>query len=631
MISVLSERIPVDSDSLYDFSCQVRIKGSTPKFWNYITEFVGIRFLYFNGRGDALDTQIWQTAAPQTVWQPVTRYLDVPDSCTALQIELAYESQKETDGCFQIDDIRLKKLAPTPARGFARLVLKPVDEKGQPTFARLQVRRFDGALLTPKDAFEFSEPVPGFVPFPADSCLLDMASGIVMVEGTKGFEYEPVKQKVVLQSGQVRVIKLIFVKSQKRTPGGWYAGDHNQQLFLDAQPRYPFMTVGDVMHLAQAEGLNFLSLKTEENTLRKALNEEGQFSGPRFVGSYGLKISNEFWGNLTSLNATKLTYPVGQNLWPLNSVRMDSHRFSTAHVFVQPYANLDPAAILADIENPEYRSAARELPIVAALGHPVSLDLLSSGGRNTFTALLRDYYRLLNLGFKIGVTGSSGADPAQGNWVPGNPRTYVHTNRLTMKAMAEAYCQGRTIATNGPVVSFKVNGHYPGETVMQVAPEGLFIIELSAFSNSKIKYAEILLNGKVIDKIEADANGRIEWRGTHLVPTSCWVAARVYGAADFDTRVDCLPEVWEQAKGQFAHTSPVYLEVQNRPIFSANTNDIEYYLNWLNAAESALHKAALGKATESEQKLAGSLPIAEQMELAKSKIDAARKVFENKL
>jgi hypothetical protein len=92
-------------------------------------------------------------------------------------------------------------------------------------------------------------------------------------------------------------------------------------------------------------------------------------------------------------------------LWPMSVDWMDAaERAGGAIAFAHPGLNED--ILVKVLTDPKTGHAARELPIAAALDRRFSIDMLTEeGSQADFSMKLRDYFRLLNLGFRLGVFG----------------------------------------------------------------------------------------------------------------------------------------------------------------------------------------------------------------------------------
>jgi hypothetical protein len=168
---------------------------------------------------------------------------------------------------------------------------------------------------------------------------------------------------------------------------------------------------------------------------------------------------------------------------------------------------------------------------------------------------------LWDVGVWVPIVGASGKD---NNRSPlGTMRTYAYVRgEFSLQEWIEAIRKGRTFVTTGPLVEFRANGHRPGDTL---DAEGDVSLVAKVESLTPFKSLEIVENGIVI----ASAQGKFEqllggWsvtlQHTYVPDRSSWVIVRCIGMETF------------------AHTSPIKLQVKDRP------------LNWQVAAAGALRQ-----------------------------------------
>jgi len=165
-----------------------------------------------------------------------------------------------------------------------------------------------------------------------------------------------------------------------------------------------------------------------------------------------------------------------------------------------------------------------------------------------------DWYGLLNCGLHVPLAGGSGK---LDNVVPlGCVRTYARLlpDQLpSYQNWIEAIRAGRTFATNGPLLSFSVEGQDPGATI-NVSNHRPIRILADARSTTPFEVLEIVVNGTVAAQQSASGTPSTAHLEAEInMPEGGWVAAR------------CRGKAWVQGYfgGQriYAHTSPVYIRV----------------------------------------------------------------------
>jgi hypothetical protein len=147
----------------------------------------------------------------------------------------------------------------------------------------------------------------------------------------------------------------------------------------------------------------------------------------------------------------------------------------------------------------------------------------------------------------VGGTDKMGAYTALG-WI----RTYAQLDRnrpFTYDNWAQAVRAGRTVSTNGPLISLAVEGRNIGDAIQLPRTGGGLHVETAAESCWPLGKLEVVYNGRVVASQEARRGARrLHLRERVAVPGSGWIAARCYGQPD------------HPASYVAAHTSPVYVK-----------------------------------------------------------------------
>ncbi|HKJ69419.1 MAG TPA: CehA/McbA family metallohydrolase [bacterium] len=172
---------------------------------------------------------------------------------------------------------------------------------------------------------------------------------------------------------------------------------------------------------------------------------------------------------------------------------------------------------------------------------------------------LDHYYHFLDLGFAITATAGSdfpwcgksrytGGEPTWDAQI-GNARFYTYTGTpFTFDAWKRGVKAGHTFVTSGPMLSLKVNGALPGDTVQVRTGEGITVTAEAYGHPSQVPLEdlEIVAHGEVVERRVSDGSDRSRTRLslTTEIPVSqgMWIAARCQ-AGDI----------------QVAHTTPVYV------------------------------------------------------------------------
>jgi hypothetical protein len=185
------------------------------------------------------------------------------------------------------------------------------------------------------------------------------------------------------------------------------------------------------------------------------------------------------------------------------------------------------------------------------------------------------WYRLLNCGFQIAP--GAGTDVFT-NWrginnIPGSARQYVQTgSTFTWDNWIRNYRAGRVFVTNGPLLSFDVNGQGAGSVIQAPTGDG-YRVKLAIEFNSRVPVdsIELVQNGKVIEdaRLPAGTNThRLEKELT--LHESAWFAARVAG-----------PPVKGNIQGSRAHSGVVWVQLGGKPLVVRE--DVELMVRWINS------------------------------------------------
>ncbi len=181
------------------------------------------------------------------------------------------------------------------------------------------------------------------------------------------------------------------------------------------------------------------------------------------------------------------------------------------------------------------------------------------------------YYRLLNCGFKLGVSGGSaiGVMPLP----TGYNRVYAQIDgKLTADKMWAALEAGRTFATSGPMLKLSANGQSIGDTISINSDQPKTLsIQTSVKSIEQLEALQIIHDGRVVasldmKRIAPDPNSDSKLTFDLTPKRSGWIASRaLFRAPDGLLRQ--------------AHTSPLYVLIDQKPI--ASKNDARYMLRWV--------------------------------------------------
>jgi hypothetical protein len=134
---------------------------------------------------------------------------------------------------------------------------------------------------------------------------------------------------------------------------------------------------------------------------------------------------------------------------------------------------------------------------------------------------------------------------------------------------------GRTFVTNAPLLEFSLAGQgIGGEMRLSVGSHRLSA-RVSMRSNVPLDHLEIIGNGRVVATIALSAD-KMSANDTIAIPVtqSGWFVLRAYADRSVMPVLDLYP---------FASTSPIYVQVGDRPVRSAE--DAAFFIRWIDRIE----------------------------------------------
>ena len=601
---------PVKPNVRYGLSWWTRLDGTRPWHWTYLTRFTGLELHFLSGDDVAVGLQKRRINCLRTHgWARAWATFDPPRRARKLSIAFVLDSPSHIEMHMDVDDVNLEEVPGNLPEGLGRLRVRALEQAdADPTLARFSVSAANGSRFCPKYCYSFKE---GRFYHVNDASLnfLDLPPGRYKARATKGPSYMAAESEIVVSSGITTDAKLVLRKQRIGAKGEWYGGDHHVHLFFHKDSMHPQMTVEDVMKVAKGEGLNYVSFCGEWSEFTGNLGNHEIGRAEDFVGEVGLESVNDFYGHLCTMNWSRIPdqgIPMRCVPWPMNLDTIERlEEMGGAWAHAHPFDRVEPSAVTGAMANPQRLSSARELPVILAFGHRTNLDILCHADPGGAKLITEEYYRLLNMGFKIGITASTDFYVDQARGTPGHNRTYVRAPSLDFTSIAEAYRNGRTFATNGPLVDFQINGCKIGDELE--LPEGRHLLRarLVAFSRMGLDRAKVILNGKVFKTMETKGRS-IDEQFEIPIEQSSWAAVHLEGPVNDDVEPWDLTPDQRNLQSQFAHTSPIYIRVGGRPI-KPSKEDVEFLIEWLDAARKAFHALdRLWEGHPEEPYLAGS-------------------------
>ncbi|HEX8038816.1 MAG TPA: CehA/McbA family metallohydrolase [Chryseosolibacter sp.] len=497
-----------------------------------------------------------------------------------------------------------------------RTIIRLFDEEGKPAAARVRVTVNDSIYIAP----EGHEADFAFTNYGGD-VILDSNRRFAYVDGTfaietpankpvrfeitKGYAYALV-DTTMNPSRSGGTVDIHLKKWFKFPRGKWYSGDVHVH-YID--PATGLLEM-------KAEDLNVCNILTSDFT-----TDQDRFRGAPEPFSDSLHIvyvNQEFredrLGHVNLLNLKKLIEPVKtmrEFNYPLNAKGLDEARkqggyVSWAHFAAWPGVEGPLDIVLNKVHSVELLSTIEPFSEPTFVADIIP-DLRMNSG-------LRLWYRLLNCGLRIPAT--AGTDKMS-NWVTvGANRVFALTEgKFSYQRWIDALEKGATFISNSPFLLCTVEGRNPGEEI-RLRKNTTVTITAEVWSQFPLDRLEIVANGKVVGEKIVEKHQSYTKLEIEFTPSeSCWVAARAhqFTEEDRDHGVSFMqrrdagggPTFLNRYYGTlrpettFAHTSPSYVIVEQRPIRSKE--DAEYFVTYLENGISWLKRSGRFPSEQAKQ------------------------------
>jgi len=455
---------------------------------------------------------------------------------------------------------------------------------GSPIPARISVTGDDGRGHVPRTAWAHGD--DGFDRstrrfelsyfHSAGTATLELAPGRYLIETTRGLEFDREIDTVVI-GDRPRRLTVRLRRLANLPASGWWSGDLHVHMnygghYRNTPARLRFQAEAEDLHLVENLIVNKEARIPDIGSFAPGLDP---VSTAATLIKHDEEYHTSYWGHSAQLGLREFLLPnyaaytntAAASLFPHNSeIFARARRQGALNGYVHPFESVPDFAAGETLRH--------ALPIDAALG---LVDYIEVVGFSDHLATAAIWYRLLNTGVRLpaGAGTDAMANFASLRGPVGMGRVYVGSGRLEYRAWLEALKRGRTMATNGPLVSFALGDAEPGGEIRLARP-GRLMARVSLRSIVPVDSLEIIGNGQVVRRIPLSADGR---RADALVPLeitkSGWYTARAFSRQARHPVLDIYP---------FGTTSPVYVTVAGAPIRSVE--DARFFLSWLAGLET---------------------------------------------
>jgi hypothetical protein len=357
----------------------------------------------------------------------------------------------------------------------------------------------------------------------------------IIVEAVKGPEYVPIKQTIALGAGQM-ALRLSMQRWMDLRADGWYAGD----------TRCHYLSPHGALLEGQAEDLDvvqLLAFQENANSIPGMLAFSGQqacVEAPHCAVVVNTLNVHAVLGRLGLLHCHRPVFPL------VFGSPYDSDDWSLADWCAQCHRKSGLVVWCNALEQRAEVSAEALADVV--LGKVDAVEVTPS------SASLAPLYDWWSAGVRAPIVGASGKD--SNATILGCMRTLAHVPSVESYSNAtwiEAVRAGRTVVTSGPIIELSVSGRPIGSTIEHTSDATPFKITAKVRSSTMPGPLEILVGGNVVART-ADFGEMPHTAGLEIEASpkfSTWIAARCGGSP---------------ADAGFAHTSPVFVQVDGKPI-----------------------------------------------------------------
>ncbi len=445
---------------------------------------------------------------------------------------------------------------------------------------------------------------------------LDLPAGQVVIHVEKGKEYLPVDREVEIKPNETVRLRIDLKRWIDMKKRGWYSGDMHAHFCGRKLTGFPEAKDIAVMEqTARADDVNYTPFLSFWNHLSDFKKDDTPWPASWPVWPRG-HISYADRDHLITLANSEIEriggepfHSVGALLIlgmrnPLGLARHDQTYPCDAQLVRQ--ARRDSPICVVDCDKPlwsenvvtaafglltsaqlchnHFHRAGKDIPVCCGMPGPITDEEKKRdwGDDEAFWRNNDIYYRWLNCGFRLAVTGGTamGVMPSP----LGYNRTYARVDGpLTEEKYLRALLNGRTFATSGPMLFLTVDGKEPGFMFRPIGEQVKKPLQVKAelLSIEPIDTLELVQNGQVIRQLdlkdtkpEPVLNATLEM--ILELKRSGWVAARALYKNPANGRL------------RQAHTSPIYFMLEGKPI--AFKQDAEYMIRWVDRLLETSHE-----------------------------------------
>ena len=419
--------------------------------------------------------------------------------------------------------------------------------------ARLSVVASNGHPLVPDQGQPRFDGQNGLVFFYSEGSIeLTAPIGDIQVQAVQGLATPVVRARGTVAAGGVNAVDLTLTPVWDARAAGWAAGEHHFHLNYGG----PYHLAPEALiPMGRAEAMDVLTPLLANLHTRfedQPLFQWRSLSGTPLI-AWGQEVRSHFLGHIGLVGTGELFWPwiwgpayevYGADDRANGEVLAFSRSQGGISTYVHPITNRTP------FTEAGMKTIPVEMVADGVLGAFDTIELVCLWSDELGSAEM--WYRLLNFGIPVAI--SAGTDVMNNFYrtmAIGTTRVYVKTDPATgYRGYLEALRNGRSFATNGPLLEFKVDGTEPGGVVTKGGKSMPYTLDLH--SAVAVDSVEIMVNGARVTRLEGIAAGTSRhYQGVVALPAGGWVAARALGGP-----TDGWPAMDSYA---FGHTAPIWI------------------------------------------------------------------------
>ena len=381
-------------------------------------------------------------------------------------------------------------------------------------------------------------------------CDVDLPLGKVYVEITRGYEIAPVREAVEI-TADTDELTFELERVLDWRSRGWVTADTHVHFLSPATARLEGSAedVNVVNLLASQWGEMFSNVGDfDGRTTHGAVEGATGGDGENFLVRVGTENRMQVLGHISLLGYEgQMIHPLCTG-GPSESALGDPQAVTMAE-WAQRCRDQKGLVVMPHAPNPQCERVA---DVVLDLVDAIEMMTFNPHTAQINPVGLADWYRFLNAGYHLPLTG--GSDKMAASSLLGGVRTYTQMGDRTFdyEQWMDATRGGNTFVTVGPLVELAVEGQSPGSKLDMQSPGTVSVTWKVESVRVPIEKIEVVMGGRVVHDVSV--GGGLESSGVAEVKVdeSTWIALLVRGS-------------WQSRQGDIAaHSSAVVARVAGK-------------------------------------------------------------------